>query len=225
MKSKSPEELLNLAKFLFEANEDLNLILIGGLAVQKIYSNREIRKTSDIDILTTRRDAEELVERMKKNGYDVFYNDTLDKYSIQKHEEGIHIDVYPDRIGKYSVKNIGRVIEKEGMQVASAEDLIGIKLYAYVVSDRGKNKHIVDIYSILIGKVDIDLDYLLDRAIPYVSKITDIGSKELIEKMCSNNEGALSQFTSKEKRFIQEECKRILDYFIKKKMLNELTCQ
>jgi hypothetical protein len=221
MKPKDPEELLSLTKFLFEANEDLNLILVGGLAAQEIYSNREVRKTSDIDILTTRRGAEELVERMKKNGYDVFYNETLDKYSIQKHEEGIHIDVYPDRIGKYSIKNIKRVIEVDGIRVASAEDLIGIKLYAYLTSDRGRNKHLIDIYSILIGKLEIDLDYLLDKVIPYVSKITDISSKELIGKMCSNSESVLSQFTSKEKRFIQEECKRILDYFMRKKELKE----
>jgi len=221
MRSKNPEELLNLTKFLFEANEDLKLILVGGLAAQEIYSNREVRRTSDIDILTTRSDAEELVERMKKNGYDVFYNETLDKYSIQKHEEGIHIDVYPDRIGKYLIENIGRVIELDGIRVASAEDLIGIKLYAYLTSDRGRNKHIIDIYSILIGKLEIDLDYLLDKVIPYVSKITDISSGRLIEKMCSNNESVLRQFTSKEKRFIQEECKRILDYFMRKKELKE----
>ena len=164
-----------MAKFLFEANEDLNLIIVGGLAAQEIYSNRKVRGTSDIDILTTRSDAEELVERMKKNGYDVFYNETLDKYSIQKHEEGIHIDVYPDRIGKifdweYWKSDRGRW----------DEDLIGIKLYAYLNSDRGRNKHLIDIYSILIGKVEIDLDYLLDKVIPYVSKITDISSKELI---------------------------------------------
>jgi Fe-S cluster biosynthesis and repair protein YggX len=221
MKPKNPEELLNLTKFLFEANEDLNLILVGGLAAQEIYSNREVRKTSDVDILTARSDAEELVERMKKNGYDVFYNETLDKYSIQKHEEGIHIDVYPNRIGKYSIENIGRVRDVDGIRVASAEDLIGIKLYAYLTSNRGRNKHIIDIYSILIGKVEIDLDYLLDKVIPYVSKITDINSRELIKEMCSSNEGVLNQFTSKERRFIQEECKRILDYFIKKKTLKE----
>jgi hypothetical protein len=221
MKPKNPEELLSLTKFLFEANEDLNLIIVGGLAAQEIYSNREVRRTSDIDILTTRSEAEELVERMKKNGYDVFYNETLDKYSIQKHEEGIHIDVYPDRIGRYSIENIGRTIEVDGIRVASAEDLIGIKLYAYLTSDRGRNKHLIDIYSILIGKVEIDLDYLLDKVIPYVSKITDINSRELIKEMCSSNEGVLNQFTSKEKRFIQEECKRILDYFMKKKELKE----
>jgi hypothetical protein len=221
MKPKDPEELLSLAKFLFEANEDLNLIIVGGLAAQEIYSNREVRRTSDIDILTTRSEAEELVERMKKNGYDVFYNETLDKYSIQKHEEGIHIDVYPDKIGKYSIENIRRVIEVDRIKAASAEDLIGIKLYAYLTSYRGRNKHIIDIYSILIGKVEIDLDYLLDKVIPYVSKITDFSSRELIGKMCSSNEGVLNQFTSKEKRFIQEECKRILGYFMKKKAIKE----
>jgi hypothetical protein len=221
MKPKDPKELLSLAKFLFEANEDLNLILVGGLAAQEIYSNREVRRTSDIDILTTRSEAEELVKRMKNNGCDVFYNETLDKYSIQKHEEGTHIDVYPGRIGKYSIDNVGRVIEVDGIRVASAEDLIGIKLYAYITSDRGRNKHLIDIYSILIGKVEIDLDYLLDKVIPYVSKITDVNPRELIGKMCSNDEGVLGQFTSKEKRFIQEECKRILDYFIKKKTLKE----
>jgi hypothetical protein len=47
-------------------------MLVGGLAAQEIHSNREVRKTSDIDILTTRRETEEVVERMKKNGYDVF---------------------------------------------------------------------------------------------------------------------------------------------------------
>jgi hypothetical protein len=221
MKPKDPKELLSLAKFLFEANEDLNLILVGGLAAQEIYSNREVRRTSDIDILTTRSEAEELVKRMKNNGYDVFYNETLDKYSIQKHEEGIHVDVYPDKIGKYSINNIERVVEIDGIRVASAEDLIGIKLYAYLASDRGRNKHLIDIYSILIGKVEIDLDYLLDKVIPYVSKITDFSPRELIVKICSKDEGVLGQFTSKEKRFIQEECERILDYFIKKKALKE----
>jgi hypothetical protein len=221
MRAKDPEELLSLAKFLFEANEDLNLILVGGLAAQEIYSNREVRRTSDIDILTTRREAEELVRRMKKNGYDVFYNESLDKYSIQKHEEGIHIDVYDGRIGKYSINNMERVVEIDGIRVASAEDLIGIKLYAYLASDRGRNKHLIDIYSVLIGKVEIDLDYLLDKVIPYVSKITDFSPRELIGKICSKDEGVLGQFTSKEKRFIQGECERILDYFIKKKALKE----
>lgn len=54
----------------------------------------------------------------------------------------------------------------DGIKVVSPEDLIGIKLYAYLTSDRGRNKHLIDIYSILIGKVEIDLDYLLDKVIP-----------------------------------------------------------
>jgi hypothetical protein len=65
----------------------------------------------------------------------------------------------------------------------------------------------------------------LYKVIPYVSKISDISSKELIEKMCSNNEGIFSQFTSKEKGFIQEECEIILDYFIKRKPLRNKVSQ
>jgi hypothetical protein len=130
MIAKEPQELLNLAKSLFEANEDLRLILVGGLAAQKIYANREVRKTSDIDILAPREDAEKFVERMKENGYETFYNTTLDKYSAFKHEEGIHIDIYPGKIGKYSVENIKKVVNRDEIKVVSPEDLIGIKLYS-----------------------------------------------------------------------------------------------
>ena len=65
MIAKEPEELLNLTRSLFEANEDLYLILVGGLAAQKIYAKREVRKTSDADVLAPREDAEKFVERMK----------------------------------------------------------------------------------------------------------------------------------------------------------------
>jgi hypothetical protein len=68
------------------------------------------------------------------------------------------------------------VRDVDGIKVISPEDLIGIKLYAYLNSDRGRNRHIIDIYSILIGKSEIDLYYILDKVIPYVSKITDISS-------------------------------------------------
>jgi len=72
MIAKEPRELLNLAKSLFEANEDLNLILAGGLAAQKIYANREVRKTSDIDILASKEHAEKFVERMKEMDMKLF---------------------------------------------------------------------------------------------------------------------------------------------------------
>jgi hypothetical protein len=220
MIAKEPEELLNLARSLFEANEDLHLILVGGLAAQKIYANREVRKTSDIDILAPREDAEKFVERMKKNGYETFYNTTLDKYSAFKHKEGIHIDIYPGKIGKYSIENIKKVVNRDGIRVISPEDLIGIKLYAYLTAEMGKNKHLVDIYSILIGRPELDLNYLLKKVIPYVSKITEVSEKEIIEIMCNGSEGVLKQFTSKERRFIKEECDRILNTFKQMKGYN-----
>jgi len=213
MIAKEPEELLNLARSLFEANEDLRLILVGGLAAQKIYANREVRKTSDIDILAPREDAEKFVERMKENGYETFYNTTLDKYSAFKHEEGIHIDIYPGKIGKYSIENIKKVVNRDEIRVVSPEDLIGVKLYAYLTTEMGKNKHLVDIYSILIGRPELDLNYLLKKVIPYVSKITEVSEKEIIEIMCNGSEGVLKQFTPKERRFIKEECDRILNMF------------
>jgi len=223
MKAKSPQGLLWLAKSLFEANEDLNLILVGGLVAQEIYASRRIRRTSDIDILTTREKAEIFVKRMRENGYETFYNDILDKYSVYKHEEGIHIDVYPGKIGKYSIERIRRLRKMGEFLVVSPEDLIGIKLYAYLVAERGRNKHMIDIYAIIIGKEELDLDYLLNDVIPYVSKITDIGVEKLLETICSADYGALNQFTSKEKRFIKEECNRMLDYFRRIKGFKNLT--
>jgi hypothetical protein len=220
MIAKEPQELLNLSKSLFEANEDLHLILVGGLAAQKIYANREVRKTSDIDILAPREDAEKFVERMKENGYETFYNTTLDKYSVFKHEEEIHIDIYPGKIGKYSIENIKKVVDREGIRVVSPEDLIGIKLYAFLTTEMGKNKHLVDIYSILIGKPELDLNYLLKKVIPYASKITEVSEKEIIEIMCDGSEGVLKQFTPKERRFIKEECKIILNTFKQMKGYN-----
>ena len=101
MRSKEPRELLNLARSLFESNEDLKLFLIGGLAAQNIYASMEVRKTSGIDILTTREDAERLVGRMRNNGYGTFYNPDLGEYSVFKHDEGIHIDIYQGGIGGY----------------------------------------------------------------------------------------------------------------------------
>jgi hypothetical protein len=220
MIAKEPEELLNLAKSLFEANEDLHLILVGGLAAQKIYANREVRKTSDIDILAPREDAEKFVERIKENVYETFFNTTLNRYAAFKHKEEIHIDIFPGKIGKYSIENIERVLDIEGIRVVSPEDLIGIKLYAFLTAEMGKKKHLVDIYSIQIGKPKLDLNYLLKKVIPYVSNITEVSEKEIIEIMCNGNGGVLKQFTTKERRFIKQECNRILNAFKQMKGYN-----
>jgi hypothetical protein len=219
MIAKESLKLINLVKSLFEANEDLRLILVGGLPAQEIYANRKVRETSDIDILASIENAKKFVERMKENGYETFYNTTLDKYSVFKHEERIHIDIYPGKIGKYSIDNI-KVLDRGGIRVVSPEDLIGIKLYAYLTAEREKNKHLVDIYSILIGKPELDLNYLLKKVIPYVSKITEVSEKEIIERMCNGSEGVLKQFTPKERRFIKEECNIILNTFKQMKGYN-----
>jgi len=215
-KVKEPEELLNFAHSLFESNEDLGLVLIGGLAAQEIYSgNRRIRKTTDIDILAEgREDAEDLVKRMKENGYETFYNEGWDKYSVFRHEEGIHIDIYPGKIGKYSFER-RRVLDINGLRVLSPEDLIGTKLYAWLVSEKGNKKHLIDIYTIIIGKYEINLDHLLKEVVPYVSEITGLSEKEIIGRMY--DERVLEQYSSKEIRFIKEEYKRIVDHFNKKK--------
>ena len=221
--AKEPEELLNLVHSLFESNEDLDLVLVGGLAAQGVYNacDRWVRRTSDIDILArSREDAEELVRRMKESGYETFYNERLDKYSVFKHEEGIHIDIYPGKIGKYSLEG-RRVLDINGLRVLSPEDLIGVKIYAYLTAERGNKKHLIDIYTIIIGKYEIDLDYLLEEVIPYVSKITGLSKKEIIKRMY--DEKALDQFRPKERRFIREEYKRIVDYFNKRKSVKYIT--
>jgi len=217
VRSASPEELANLFWSISEAFEDLPFYLVGGLAAQEFYSRRRVREVSDIDILTrSREDAEEFLRRMKSHGWDVFYNESLDKYTTFKHNIGIYIDVYPGKIGKYPIEKIERFVEIYDMVIVSPEDLIGIKLYSYLDADRGNNKHIIDVYTILIGKVEIDLDYLLNRVIPTVSEITDLSIKEIIETMCNPSESILSKFRFKERRFIELECKRILYHYRKK---------
>jgi len=93
------------------------------------------------------------------------------------------------------------------------------------MAERGKNKHLIDIYAIIIGKEELDLDYLLGEVIPYVSKITDLSETEIVGRMCSGNENALPQFIPKERRFISQECKRILEHFKYMKGVVALTKQ
>jgi len=213
----SPRDLLNLAKSLFETNEELPLILGGGLAAQEVYASRRIRPTSDIDVFTlSRNDAREFVRRMGENGYEVFYNPTLDKYSVFKHEKGIHIDVYPEKVGIYSLSGV-RVLERRGIRVVSPEDLIGIKIYAYLLAEKGRLKHLVDIYAILIGKEELSIEYLLEKVLPYVSKVTYTSVKEILERISpQKNENALQQFMRKERRFINEEYQRIYQEYVER---------
>jgi len=219
---KPPEELLNLANFLFESNEDLTMALIGGLPIQEIIADRRVRRTSDIDIMfDSRESATKFIERGKKNlNYDTFYNEKLDKYSVFNHEEGIHIDVYPGKLGEYKPDNNfwENKIQPEGYSLimASPEDLIAIKLYSYLFSTQGKNKHLVDIYSIILGKYEIRVGYLIDR-LGYLSKLLNIPTENLVSTLTDIKENTLAQFTSKEKRFLKEEME-----YLKRELLKEV---
>jgi hypothetical protein len=210
-----PSEMLNFVKHLFEANEDLNLILIGGLAAQEIYGNRMVRKSSDIDLLANEKDAKKFVKRMKKNGYEIFYNEDLHKYSIYNKKKEIHIDVYPDKIGKYSIKRLNGSTNIGGIKVILPEDLIGIKIYSYFDAKKGNDKHLIDIYTILIGNKELELDYFFKKVLPYVSHLTKVKEEEILEELYNGNKGAFNQFTLKEKRFIKGEMERILDEYKK----------
>lgn len=207
-------ELLKLAEFLFESNEDLPLALIGGLAAQGIMANREVRKTSDIDIVAEKRHtAETLIERLSRTGeYKTYHNQELDKYSVYNWEEGIHIDIYPGKIGAYPIdENFWRRaqnLEGSSIRYASPEDLIAIKLYAYLTSSRGRIKHLVDIFSVLIGKYELDVSYFLDRLV-YLGMILGCEPKFFLGVLRESNENVLTQFTSKERRILKEEIEYI----------------
>lgn len=202
---KSEEELINLVKSLFEANEDLQIALVGGLAIS-VYSNRRIRNTSDIDIvLESKERSEIMVRRGKINGYNTYYNPDLNKYSIFKHEEGIHIDIYPGEIGGYLIDRIfwEKCREIDSLRVASPEDLIAMKYYAYINSK--KPKHLIDIYSIIISVDDLNIEYLKFR-------LEKIGNPlEIFNSLIYNK--IIDQFNSREKKKLE---KRL--YEIKEKL-------
>jgi len=75
-------------------------------------------------------------------------------------------------IGKYSLKR-RRVLEVEGIKILSPENLIGVKIYACLTTKKGNKKHPIDIYTMIRGEYEIDLEYLLKEVIPYVSKMTE----------------------------------------------------
>jgi len=203
------EILKNEADSLFEANEDLDLALIGGLPSQEFYSNRRKRITSDIDIAS--RD-DKIVRRLKENEYKIFYNDSLKKYSARRCDPPIHIDIYPRSLGvyKWDEEFFERRVQPEGwsLLISSVEDLLALKMLAYLASGMGKRKHLIDIYSIIIGPYEIDLKFLKNR-VKKLSRETHIPYPNLIESALKEDEKALQQFSPKERRFIVSEIKRI----------------
>ncbi|MFH7880820.1 MAG: nucleotidyltransferase family protein [Candidatus Aenigmatarchaeota archaeon] len=210
-KPRDPKDLLKMTDFLFESNEDLLIALIGGLAAQEILSSRAVRRTSDIDIVTKDKEtAEKLVGRLSNIGFQVHYNPDLDKYSVFNWDEGIHIDIYLGKVGTYEIDNKfwERVIQAEGSSIvyASPEDLISIKLYSYLASSRGKEKHLIDICCIILGREEIDTKYLAERFV-FLSKILGFEPKYFLNllKGIEEKKNILTQFTSKEKRMLKEE--------------------
>ncbi|MEM5875626.1 MAG: nucleotidyltransferase family protein [Candidatus Aenigmatarchaeota archaeon] len=207
--------MLDMANFLFESNEDILMALIGGLAVQGLLSNRETRKTSDIDIVVKDKDcAEKLIERYKNSEYQTYYNQDLEKYSIYNWDKGIHIDVYPGKIDAYSFDHEfwNKIVCPEGYSFchASPEDLIAVKLYAYITSKKGKEKHLIDIYTILLGKAEIDINYLA-RRVRELSNILGLEYKHILEIIKEKKDNVIVQFKPKEIRMLQEE----VSYLIK----------
>jgi len=200
------EELKEAADSIMEAYEDLHLALIGGLAAQEFYSQRRVRLTSDIDLASI---DERIVKRLKKDGYSIFYNDTLKKYSAR--DTKIHIDIYPRFLGRYQWDKLfwRERVKPNGWNIylASPEDMLAIKLYAWLTSERGRTKHLIDYYTILVGPEEIRLSYFENR-LKKLSKEIGVNFDHLLKSLPLEN-SALAQFNSKEKRFIKSEMERI----------------
>ena len=203
------ETLKGIAHYLMEANEDLDLALIGGLTAQEFYSSRRVRVTSDIDIASM---DERIVERLRENNYSVYYNENLKKYSARNFNPPVHIDIYPRSLGVYSWDELfweRRVkLDNWDVYLASPEDMLAIKLYAWLISDRGKGKHLIDFYTITIGPMEVQTNYFANR-IKKLSKELGKNYHGLVESIPVEDEGVLNQFSSKERRFIKNEMKRL----------------
>jgi len=197
---------------------------MGGLAAQEIYGRGSSRRsTNDVDVIAENRsDAEEFVRRLQKYGYQTFYNNKLDKYSVfgtTKDGRYLHIDIYPGKIGEYSSNCIDfeRIQEYGNIRVISPEDLIGIKLYAYIVAERGKYKHLIDIYTILYHQSSkLDLDYLFNMPLACVSEITGANKRELLRIICYDNQKLLNIFPRRERAEIRKRCEEIIAYYDEK---------
>lgn len=222
--SPSMRKMLDIVNYLFENNGDILMSLIGSLSIQGFLSKCQTRWVSDIDIVVKDKNcAEKLIRRYEDSEYQTYYNQNLDKYAIYNWERGIHIDVYPGKIGRYSFdgKFWNRIICPEGYSFcyASPEDLISIKLYAYIDSSRGKYKHLIDIYTIILGKANIDVLYLAER-IKYLGKVLGVEPKYILEILGEEKENIYSLFRSREIRMLKEKISYILDRL--KRMLDIL---
>lgn len=212
-KPLSKDLLLSLTSSIFTENNDLSIALVGGLPIQGLIAPREVRKTSDIDIVAKNKNEAEMLVKRYGEKYNTYYNSQLDKYSVYKWEEGIHMDVYPGKIGLYKFDDEfwkRRILfEKFFIFSASLEDLISLKLYSYIVASKGKEKHMIDIYSILLGKYEIDVFYLR-RRLSDLSNILGFEPKYFVDLIKEGEKKIFNQFSKKERNILSEKLSNLL---------------
>lgn len=215
------ELLLYEADSLFEENEDLCLALIGGLAVQEFYSTNRKRKSSDIDITSL---DERIVERLAEREYELYKNEVLDKYSAKNYEKQIHIDIYTGKVNLFDLDKtfFDNRVEPEGynLQLASPEDITTMKTIPILTADRGKGKHYIDIYCMVLNSdIDFDLEYLAKRIKTKILPKITVDYPYVVTKITKPSTKILEQFSKKERRFLESELNIIEQELLKKSSL------
>ncbi|RLJ02235.1 MAG: hypothetical protein DRP10_01910 [Candidatus Aenigmatarchaeota archaeon] len=209
--------LVSKADSFFEENKDLNLALIGGLAVQEFYSAKRKRVTSDIDISSL---DDEIVKRFEEKGYEIYKNEILDKYSARDNENQIHIDIYTSRISYFEIDKLvfENRVEPEGysLKLASPEDITTMKILSILTTEKGKSKHKIDIYSMILNPdIDFDLKYLAKRIKTKILPKIPANYSSIINEITKSSKGVMDQFSKKERRFLKSELNRLKNKLFK----------
>jgi len=209
--------LVSEADSFFEENKDLNLALIGGLAVQEFYSAKRKRVTSDIDISSL---DDEIVKRFEEKGYEIYKNEILDKYSARDNENQIHIDIYTSRISYFEIDKLvfENSVEPEGysLKLASPEDITTMKILSILTTEKGKSKHKIDIYSMILNPdIDFDLKYLAKRIKTKILPKIPANYSSIINEITKSSKGVMDQFSKKERRFLKSELNRLKNKLFK----------
>ncbi|MCX8191071.1 MAG: nucleotidyltransferase family protein [Candidatus Aenigmarchaeota archaeon] len=208
--TRNSKKLLELASDLFENCRNVEMCVIGGLAAQELLTKKSKRETSDLDLVAkNEKDAEEVVKYLRDMGYKVSKNEKLAKYSATKDEEKMHVDIYIGRIGEYvfdekTWENVKIIEDSYGkFRVISTEDLIAIKMYAYLSScleSKKGDKHLIDIYTLLThGRYEVNYEYLAER-IEYLSRILSLNPREILNTLVSVKKSLMEQFSNVEEK-------------------------
>ncbi len=205
------ELLVSEADSFFEENEDLNLALIGGLAVQEFYSAKRKRVTSDIDISSL---DDEIVKRFEEKGYKIYKNGILNKYSARDYENQIHIDIYTSRISYFEIDELifEKSVEPEGysLKLASPEDITTMKILSILTTEKGRSKHKIDIYSMILNSdIYFDWEYLAKRIKTKILPHIPANYHSIINEITKSSKGVMDQFSKKERRFLESELNRL----------------